>query len=51
MSRETLADKGKYGEPEHWDGLTSLFIFLAEYLDERNLLKASERDWWKALNA
>src|ERR1700732_4065416 len=39
--------KGKYGEPQHWDGLSSLFIVLAQ----RNpaALTASERDWLRAL--
>lgn len=41
--------KGKYGEPETWDGLTTLFIALAE----RNpgLLTTTERDWLRALRA
>jgi 5-methylcytosine-specific restriction endonuclease McrA len=39
--------KGKYGEPQHWDGLSALFIILAQ----RNLsgLTASEKDWLKVL--
>ena len=39
--------KGKYGEPQNWDGLTALFVVLAEH----NLAKltAGERDWLKAL--
>ena len=41
--------KGKYGEPEHWDGLTSLFMLVAER--NPSLLTATERDWLKALTA
>jgi hypothetical protein len=39
--------KGKYGEPANWDGLSSLFVLLAE----RNLesLTKAELDWLKAL--
>jgi len=39
--------KSKYGEPELWDGLSHLFVVLAE----RNLtaLTAGERDWLKVL--
>ena len=41
--------KGKYGEPVHWDGFSSLFILLAE----RSLQAAirSEREWLIALKA
>jgi 5-methylcytosine-specific restriction endonuclease McrA len=41
--------KGKYGEPQHWDGLTSVFVTLAA----RNLAKLTngEREWLKALKA
>jgi hypothetical protein len=41
--------KGKYGEPQHWDGLTSVFVTLAE----RNLaaLAAGEKDWLKAIKS
>jgi hypothetical protein len=41
--------KGKYGEPVHWDGLSALFILLAE----RSLQAAiwSEREWLIALKA
>jgi hypothetical protein len=40
--------KGKYGEPQNWDGLTALFAMLAE----RNLtrLTAGEKEWLKAIN-
>lgn len=39
--------KGKYGEPQHWDGLASVFVVLAE----RNpaTLTAGERDWLRAI--
>jgi 5-methylcytosine-specific restriction endonuclease McrA len=39
--------KGKYGEPQNWDGLSSLFMMLAQ----RDLaaLTASEKGWLKAL--
>ena len=39
--------KGKYGEPEHWDGLSTLFVILIE----RSLGTASpsELDWLKHL--
>lgn len=39
--------KGKYGEPEHWDGLSSYFVLLAG----RNTasLTPGERDWLKVL--
>jgi hypothetical protein len=39
--------KGKYGEPSHWDGMTTLFMLLAyQRLAE---LSASELAWLKAL--
>ncbi|MBV9265053.1 MAG: HNH endonuclease [Acidobacteriaceae bacterium] len=41
--------KGKYGEPTHWDGLTSLFILIAER--NPSLLTDTERDWLSALKA
>ena len=41
--------KGRYGEPTHWDGFTTLFLLLA---DQRPAdLTASERGWVKALRA
>lgn len=40
--------KGKYGEPGHWDGLSSLFLVLA---DNTVTLTASERAWKVALEA
>jgi hypothetical protein len=41
--------KGKYGEPQNWDGLTVLFVVLAE----RNLanLTTTERDWLRAIKS
>lgn len=41
--------KGKYGEPQHWDGLASVFVILAERNPAR--LTAGERDWLKAIKA
>jgi 5-methylcytosine-specific restriction endonuclease McrA len=41
--------KGKYGEPRYWDGLSTLFAVLAQ--NDPVGLKASERDWLKALKA
>lgn len=47
VSRELIRHvNGKYGEPQYWDGLSSVFVLLAEkYL---NLLTLSERQWLKA---
>jgi 5-methylcytosine-specific restriction endonuclease McrA len=39
--------KGKYGEPQNWDGLSALFAMLARR--DPALLTASERDWLQAL--
>ncbi len=39
--------KGKYGEPENWDGLSMLFLFLVER--GPRTVSASERDWLKHL--
>jgi 5-methylcytosine-specific restriction endonuclease McrA len=39
--------KGKYGEPQHWDGLSALFVVLAER--DPSVLTSSERDWLKVL--
>ena len=39
--------KGKYGEPQHWDGLASVFVALAER--HRAALTAGEKDWLKIL--
>ncbi|HEX5481573.1 MAG TPA: HNH endonuclease [Terriglobia bacterium] len=40
--------KGKYGEPEHWDGLSTLFLILIARAEKG--VTASERDWAKYLN-
>lgn len=39
--------KGKYGEPQNWDGLSALFVMLAR--QDPTLLTAGERDWLRAL--
>jgi hypothetical protein len=39
--------KGKYGEPQHWDGLSSVFIVLARR--DPDGLTVSEKGWLKAL--
>jgi HNH endonuclease len=41
--------KGKYGEPQHWDGLSGLFVMLAQR--DPVGLSASERGWFKAFAA
>jgi 5-methylcytosine-specific restriction endonuclease McrA len=41
--------RGKYGEPKHWDGLSTLFMILVER--EPRYATASERDWFKHLRA
>ncbi len=38
--------RGKYGEPEHWDGLVSLFLVLAGKGAE---LRPSESRWERAI--
>ena len=38
--------KGKYGEPQHWDGLSSLFVMLAQRHPAK--LTAGERGWIRA---
>lgn len=43
------AVKGKYGEPEHWDGLSTLFIALAAR--EWETASASELGWLKHMKA
>jgi hypothetical protein len=35
--------KGKYGEPQHWDGMVSVFVVLARRAPNR--LTANERAW------
>lgn len=39
--------KGKYGEPDHWDGFSALFVVLIE--DNRDTASVSELDWLKHL--
>ena len=39
--------KGKYGEPEDWEGLTTLFLALSEDPDAN--LSTAEEDWRRAL--
>ena len=39
--------KGKYGEPEHWDGLSTMFVILLERFP--NVASAADRDWLKYL--
>ena len=39
--------KGKYGEPQHWDGLTSVFVMLAARRSDE--LTSGERQWLKVL--
>ena len=40
---------GKFGEPQAWDGFSSLFLFLAK--TNASSLKRSEIEWLKALQA
>lgn len=42
------AIKGKYGEPVNWDGLSSLFLFLAQEKYAPDLTK-TENEWVEAL--
>ncbi len=39
--------RGKYGEPQDWDGLSALFVILVERAPES--ASVSERDWLKHL--
>jgi hypothetical protein len=41
--------RGKYGEPEHWDGMASLFVVLAR--EHREELTPTERLWLRELEA
>jgi hypothetical protein len=41
--------KGKYGEPQHWDGLSSVFVSLAQ--KDGAQLTPSEKGWLKALKS
>jgi 5-methylcytosine-specific restriction endonuclease McrA len=40
--------KGKYGEPQHWDGLSGIFVMLAQR--DPTGLTASDKGWLKAFN-
>ena len=39
--------KGKYGEPQNWDGLSSLFVMLAQR--DVAVLTTGEKGWLRAL--
>ena len=39
--------KGKFGEPQHWDGLSTLFVRLVEQSPQTT--SPSEREWLRAL--
>lgn len=41
--------KGKYGEPQYWDGLSFMFVILAERFSDK--LTDGEREWLRALRA
>lgn len=41
--------KGKYGEPEHWDGLSTLFMLLMA--KNPGIATQSERTWLRALKS
>ena len=41
--------KGKYGEPENWDGLSSLFIMLIEHTPQT--ASETELEWLRAFKA
>jgi 5-methylcytosine-specific restriction endonuclease McrA len=43
------AIKGKYGEPQHWDGFSSIFILLASRNPQA--LSATEQSWLKVMQA
>jgi 5-methylcytosine-specific restriction endonuclease McrA len=40
--------KGKYGEPQHWDGFSHLFVLLATR--NESALTSGERQWLKVLS-
>ncbi len=44
---KTKPIKGKYGEPKAWDGLSNIFVMLANR--NQTILTESERNWLKAL--
>ena len=39
--------RGKYGEPEHWDGFTVLFVLMIR--DDQSGVTRSEMGWYEAL--
>jgi hypothetical protein len=41
--------KGKYGEPQNWDGLSALFVLMAGR--DGTYLTRNEKEWLKALLA
>jgi 5-methylcytosine-specific restriction endonuclease McrA len=41
--------KGKYGEPQYWDGLSSVFVMLAGRYPDK--LTAGEKEWLKLLKS
>jgi len=41
--------KGRYGEPQNWDGFSSLFVMLAQR--DATTLTANERGWLRALQS
>ncbi len=46
QARRARAVKGKYGEPEHWDGFSTIFVLLAGNATD---LSDSEKGWLAAL--
>jgi len=46
---QRTAIKGKYGEPQAWDGLSGVFLVLAER--HHGKLTAAEREWLAALHS
>jgi hypothetical protein len=40
--------KGKYGEPEHWDGLSVLFVLMIR--EDPSGVTRSEQEWFDALS-
>jgi hypothetical protein len=41
--------KGRYGEPQHWDGLSALFVMLAKR--DPATLTPNEREWLRAMQS
>jgi hypothetical protein len=48
-SHPRRAIKGKYGEPEHWDGLSTLLILLVA--QNPGAASSLEQRWWHALTS